>query len=179
MRPLVLLLTASLDGFIADSNGGVDWLAEPPHDTPADYRALVDSIDCLVMGSATYVVSLELAGGTDIFSGRDVFVFTLRTDLPPHPGVTFVREDAIAFTAQLKQSEGGTIWLLGGGRLSTALSDAGLVDDYFIAVQPVLLGEGIPLWVTPHERTDLSLVSARPWPDGIAELRYARRNPRL
>ncbi len=73
---------------------------------------------------------------------------------------------------------GGAIWLFGGGRLATALSDAGLVDDYFVALQPILLGDGIPLWVTPHGRTDLELVSANPWAGGIAELRYAPRRQR-
>lgn len=176
-RDLILLLTASLDGFIADPHGGVDWLGAPPDDVPADYLALVESIDCLVMGSATYLVSLELEGGTEIFSGREVYVFTSRSDLPAYPGVTFVPDDAAAFTSALKGHEGGGIWLFGGGRLATALSDAGLVDDYLIVVQPVLLGDGIPLWVAPHSRTDLSLSYVREWDGGLVELRYRRRNP--
>jgi len=175
MRPLILLLTASLDGFIADPDGGIGWLGPMPDDVPDDYLRLMDSIDCLVMGSATYLVSLELDGGAEAFSKRDTYVFTSRADLPHYPGVTFVRDDAIAFTAALKQRKGGAIWLFGGGKLATSLSDAGLVDDYFIAVQPILLGDGIPLWVTPHGRTELELVGARPWAGGIAELRYAPR----
>ena len=70
MRPLVLVLTVSLDGFIAEPDGGVDWLGAPPQEMPEEYRELMDSIDCLVMGSATYRVSLQLEGGTDIFNGR-------------------------------------------------------------------------------------------------------------
>jgi dihydrofolate reductase len=175
-RPLVLLLTASLDGLIAEKDGGVAWLAPPPEstDVPEDYLILMASIDCLVMGSATYLVSLQLEGGTDVFEGREVYVFTSRTDLPARPGVTFVHEDAVAFTAALKRREGGAIWLFGGGKLATALSDAGLVDEYVVVVQPVLLGDGIPLWVTPHTRTDLELVHTRQWPGGLVELRYRR-----
>jgi dihydrofolate reductase len=174
MRPLALVLTVSLDGFIAEPDGRVDWLGTPPQDVSEEYRELMDSIDCLVMGSATYLVSLELEGGTDVFAGHEVIVFTSRDDLPPYSGVTFVAEDAADFTARLKQSTGGAIWLFGGGRLATALSDAGLVDDYYIAVQPVLLGDGIPLWVSPHGRTRLELTSVSAWPDGIAVLRYSR-----
>ena len=175
MRPLVLILTTSLDGFIADPGGGVEWLLSPPDEPPSDYLELMDSIDCLVMGRATYDVSLELEGGTEVFAGKDVYVFTSRADLPSHAGVTFVAEDAATFTAALKERDGGTIWLFGGGRLATALSDEGLVDEYLIAVQPILLGEGIPLWVSPHGRTNLELVCARSWPGGVAELRYRRR----
>ena len=175
MRPVVLILTVSLDGFIADVCDGVDWLVEPPEKAPADYVELIGSVDCLIMGSSTYLVSLQLDGGTHIFEGKDVYVFTSRADLPEWPGVTFVHEPAEAFVATLRETEGATIWLFGGGRLATALSDAALVDEYLIVVQPVLLGDGVPLWVSPHGRTDLKLVTARPWPGGLAELRYRRR----
>lgn len=175
MRPVVLILTASLDGFIAEPDGGIDWLVEPPEEVPSDYLDLLDSIDCLVMGSATYLVSLELEGGTDVFEDREVYVFTSRTDLPTHDAVTFVSIPAERFVPELTSRDGGAIWLFGGGKLATALSDAGLVDEYVVAVQPILLGEGIPLWVSPHGRTPLELVAARPWAGGIAELHYRRR----
>jgi dihydrofolate reductase len=176
VRQVVLLLTASLDGFIADPNGGVDWLTTPTDDVPDDYHALLDSIDCLVMGSATYLVSLELAGGTDIFQGKAVFVFSSQTTLPATPGVTVVHSDAELFVRSLKESDGDTIWLFGGGKLATALSDADLVDDYFVVIQPMLLGDGIPLWTTPHGRTPLSLTGTQEWPDGLVALRYSRSN---
>lgn len=174
MRPVVLIITASLDGFIAETDGGVEWLVDPPEQVPPDYLELLDSIDCLVMGSATYLVSMSLKGGTDVFEGREVYVFTSRTDLPKHAAVTFVHVAPVPFVLALSATDGGSIWLFGGGRLATALSDAGLVTEYVIAVQPILLGTGIPLWVSPHERTQLELVSARPWAGGIAELRYRR-----
>ncbi len=176
MRRIALILTASLDGFIADKDGGIDWLVEPPDEAPGDYLDLLDSIDCLVMGSATYLVSLELEGGTEVFEGNEVYVFTSRTDLPTHKGVTFVSGSAEEFVDDLRSQEGGTIWLFGGGRLATSLSDAGLVDEYLVVVQPILLGDGIPLWVSPHGTTKLELVNARAWAGGIAELRYRRAN---
>ncbi len=174
MRSVALILTTSLDGFIAEKDGGIDWLVEPPDEAPADYLDLLDAIDCLVMGSATYLVSLQLEGGTQVFEGNDVYVFTSQTDLPVHEGVTFVSGSAEEFVADLRSREGGTIWLFGGGRLATSLSDAGLVDEYLIVVQPILLGDGIPLWVSPHGRIKLELVNARAWVGGIAELRYRR-----
>lgn len=174
-RPLVLVVTVSLDGFLADTAGGVDWLAPPPATVPDDYTALMDSIDTLIMGSATYRVSLELEGGTDVFAGKQVHVFTSRADLEPYPGVNFVHEPAEHFTVRLKETPGGTIWLFGGGLLATALAQADLIDEYLIIVQPVVLGDGIPLWVAPHSRVDLELIDAKSWPGGLAELHYRRR----
>jgi dihydrofolate reductase len=176
MRKIVLILTTSLDGYIADKDGGIEWLAPPPDDPPADYLALIDSIDCLLMGRNTYLTSLNLAGGTDIFEGKDVIVFTQRDDLPTWPGVRFMHEPAAEVSARLRQGDGGTIWLFGGGLLATSLADAGLVDEFVIVVQPVVLGDGIPLWIAPHKFAQLELLSVREWPGGLAELHYRARN---
>ena len=174
MRSLLLNLTTSLDGFIADSSGGVDWLLPPPEVIPADYLELMGTVDTLIMGRATYETSLALDGGTAVFEGMRVYVFTSRQDLEPLPGVSFVHESPESFVRTLKEEDGGTIWLFGGGMLATALSDAGLIDEYLIAVQPVLLGDGIPLWTTPQRTAKLETTLARAWADGLVELRYRR-----
>ena len=176
MRRVLLNLTTSLDGYIATTDGGIDWILPPPADIPADYLELMDTVDALVMGRSTYETSLALPGGTEVFEGKEVYVVTSRTDRPDGPGVVFVHDEPVAFVAALKDRPGGTIWLFGGGRLASALSAAGLVDDYLIAVQPVLLGEGIPLWRGGGPERRLALVHARPWADGLVELRY-RRDP--
>jgi len=172
MRDVLLNLTTSLDGFIADKSGGIDWLLPPLGEVPSDYLELIDTVDTLIMGRGTYEVSLSLEGGIGIFEGKSVFVFTSRDDLDSAPNVTFVDERAETFVERLKREDGGTIWLFGGGQLATALSDAGLIDEYLIAVQPILLGDGIPLWLVPHRTTKLQPPLARTWPDGIVELRY-------
>ncbi len=172
MRQVLLNLTTSLDGFIADPEGGIDWILPPPAEVPQDYLELMDTIDAFVMGRATYELSLGLPGGMDLFAGKDVYVFSSQEDIGPHEGITFVHEDPVAFVARLKQQPGDTIWLFGGGQLATALSSAGLVDDYLIAIQPILLGDGIRLWQEGHRPQRLEAVYAREWLDGIVELRY-------
>ncbi len=174
MRRVLLNVTTSLDGFIADAHGDINWLLPPPAKLPPDYLELMDGVDTLVMGRATYETSLRLAGGTEGFIDKRVYVFTSRNDLERSAGVTFVSERAESFISGLKQERGGTIWLFGGGQLATALSDAGLVDDYLIAVQPILLGDGIPLWRASQNSQKLDPVLARVWSDGVVELRYRR-----
>lgn len=173
MRTLLLNLTTSLDGFIADKDGGFDWLLPMPADVPQDYTELMETVDTFVMGRVTYETVLAMGGGYGS-GGKPVFVFTSRTDLEAGAGVTIVNEPAETFVARLKEQEGGTIWLFGGGRLATSLSDAGLIDEYLIAVQPILLGDGIPLWRTPHARTRLEPTLARIWPGGVVETRWRR-----
>lgn len=175
MRPLLLDLTTSLDGFIADSDGGIDWILPAPDDAadlPADYLALMDTVDALLMGRLTYELSLRIPGGTDVFAGKRVYVITSRSDFAPREGVEFIQGDPVGFVRELKQRPGSTIWLYGGGQLATALLAAGLIDDYLIVVQPVLLGGGIPLWREGFEQQRLELDYCREWPGGLVELRY-------
>ena len=87
MRTVLLNLTASLDGFIADEHGGIDWLLPPPEELPREYLELLEPIDTLIMGRATYETSLALQGGTQVFEGKEVFVFTRQTDLEAQAGV--------------------------------------------------------------------------------------------
>lgn len=175
MRRLLLNLTTSLDGFIADSDDGIEWILPPPEEVPADYVELIDSVDALVMGRATYELSLRLPGGTDVFSDRSVYVITSRTDLEQVAGVEFVHGDPVAFVEELKKQHGGTIWLYGGGQLATALSTANLIDDYLVVIQPLLLGAGIRLWQDGLAPLGLELVRVREWPDGLVELLYRQR----
>jgi dihydrofolate reductase len=175
VRQLLLNLTTSLDGFIADRGGGIDWIQPFPDNAeglPPDYLELIGSVDTLVMGRATYELSLSLQGGMGVFEGRRAVVFTSRRDFARREGVEFVQTDVVAFVQRLKRESGGVIWLYGGGQLATALAAAGLIDDYLIVVQPVLLGDGIRLWQSGLQMIHLELTNTREWPGGPVELRY-------
>jgi dihydrofolate reductase len=171
-RPLILYVTASLDGFIADREGDVGWLTGAEGEDYG-YAEFLAGVDTIVMGSGTYLASLALDGGTSAFAGRATYVFTARDDLPPTPGVEFSAEPAAEVVARLKAEQGESIWLLGGGALATSLAAARLIDEIRLFVQPVLLGGGIPLWRGFERPLELRLVETAAWPGGLAELRYA------
>lgn len=169
-REVILYITASIDGFIADPNGGVEWLGG---DEGADFGfdELMDSVDTVLQGSHTYLDTLEIAGAADPYHGKTNYVFTSRDDLPSRPGVTFIAQDAVQFVSELKQQPGEHIWLIGGGELASALVGARLVDTIDLFVQPVILGDGIALWRPPFPGSGWTLVWAREV-GGLAHLRY-------
>lgn len=170
MRDVVLYITASLDGFIADTEGSVDWLfGEEGEDY--GYGEFLDSVDTVLMGSHTWLDTLHLAD-EDPYPDKRVVVFTSQPDLPARGNVEFIAEDAAAFTRRLKSEEGTTIWCVGGGEVASALFEAGLIDELALFVQPVVLGDGIPLWRPPLSTRALELTTAKKWPGGLAELRY-------
>ena len=176
MRHVVLYITTSVDGFIAEPGGGMGWLDEAAASgSDFGYGDFYASIDTMLMGSATYEFVLKAA---DPFphADREVFVFT-RRDLPvAAPSVTLISEDAADFTRQLRDGTGGPIWLVGGGILNATLSAADLIDEVRLFVQPVLLGDGVPLFAGPHGRMALALEDSVTWPGGVVELRHGRLN---
>lgn len=108
----------------------------------------------------------------DPYAGKANYVFTSREDLPVLGDPIFVHDDPAEFVRALKQQDGGRIWLVGGGELASTLMSAGLVDEIDLAVQPVVLGDGIPLWNPPMETHSLELLDAAVMPGGLARLHY-------
>lgn len=174
-RDVILYITASLDGFIADPSGGVDWLIEPGEDEDYGFLDLMESIDTVLQGSHTYLSTLDLVD-EDPYGGTTDYVFTSRDDLPVLGDPIFVKDDPVAFVRALKAEDGKRIWLIGGGELATTLMNADLVDEIDLFVQPVVLGDGIPLWRPPMETRALELLDTKAWPSGIAQLRYRVRS---
>ncbi len=167
-RRLRYQVAMSLDGFIADPNGGYDWIVMDP---AIDFAALFEEFDTAVMGRKTFEVQTA-QGGDGAMPGLDVVVFSRTLPATERPGVRIVNDDPIKTVAALKAKPGRDIWLYGGGELFRALLDAGLVDTVEVAVMPVLLGDGIPL-LPPGATTTLVLADHKVLPSGIVVLAYS------
>ena len=168
-RRLRYQVAASLDGFIADPNGGYDWIVSDP---AIDFRALYKEFDTVVMGRKTYELVTE-QGGHGAMPGLEVVVFTRTLAPAQYPGVRVLNEDPGTVVRALKAKPGRDIWLFGGGVLFRSLLDANLVDTVEVAVMPVLLGSGIPL-LPPGASTKLVLADQkRLRGSGILMLAYA------
>jgi dihydrofolate reductase len=161
-------VAVSLDGFIADQNGGYDWLVADP---TIDFGALFKEFDTAVMGRKTYeVVTAE--GGSGAMPGLDVVVFSRTLPSTRVRGVRVVNDDPREVVADLKRKTGRDIWLFGGGELFRYLLDAGLVDTVEVAVMPILIGHGIPL-LPAGAHASLVLSDLKRLPSGIVVLAYS------
>lgn len=138
-RRLRYSVAMSLDGFIADEQGGYEWIVMDPS---IDFAAYTAKIDTLVMGRGTYEIGEDVAPW---LKGMNVYVVSTSLEPADHPQVTIVSGDVEAFVGDLKEQAGKDIWLFGGGVLFRTLLEAGLVDRVEVAIIPVLLGQGIPL----------------------------------
>lgn len=169
MRKVKLFIACSLDGFIARPDGAVDWLFT---DDDYGYLAFYDSIDTTLMGNKTY--QQVLSDGEFPYLGKNNYVFTRQTNLPSTAQVIFIAEDIVSFTQKLKKSSGKDIWLIGGGAIINILYQAGLIDEYILAIHPVILGKGIPLFPGPIGEQKLLLQDVKTYSTGLVQLTYEK-----
>ena len=172
MGKIIYYVAASMDGYIADADGGVDWLPEGDAEGYG-YEEFYAGVDALVMGRRTY----DQAVGFDqwLFSSKPVYVFTSRPpDDNPH-GVEFVSSTPDEFARSVATSYSGMVWLLGGANLAEQFRRAGLIDEYLVHVMPVILGRGVPLFGGDAPHTALNLIEARAYDDGVVMLHYRAR----
>jgi len=175
MREVIYYLTQSLDGFIADVDGGVGWLSGVPNEDYG-YEEFYHGIETILLGSRTYEQIVGF-GGAFPYPDKEVIVFTQRDLEPAEENVIIDRGDAVKTVARLKMREGGPIWLGGGAGLATTLLDAGLVDRLRIFIQPIVLGNGIGTVDVLARYKTLVLESTKEWPGGIVELNYTLVKP--
>ena len=169
MRKIRYQVACSLDGYIADADGGFDWIVEDPD---IDFAALFDQFDTLLMGRRTYETAAQFAGGMRTI----VFSRTMRPE--DHPGVTIVSDGVKEAIDELRAEPGKDIWLFGGGELFRSLLELGCVDTVEPAIIPILLGGGRPFLPAPAVRRRLSFAGQRVYEkSGIVLLTYLVQPP--
>jgi dihydrofolate reductase len=182
-RKLILYMSMSLDGFAARRDGTMDWLGEAQPYGDHRQRAVAELLGqtgLLVLGrrsaqdmvkawpssrSATgkYMNALAKVGFSSTLSDLE-WSNTRVTDRP-------VQEEV----PKLKRQPGKNIVVFGGASFARSLAAHGLIDEYRINVQPVALGDGLPLLHGLPEPQRLELVSSTAWADGPITQTYVPR----
>lgn len=166
MRRIRYQVATSLDGYIADRDGGTKWIVDEP---TIDFDELFDQFDTLLMGRLTYEGFGE---GPKDFWGKKVYVFSRTLRQEEHPQVTIVSENIEDLVKGLRAAPGKDIWLFGGGSLLETFLDLKLVDTIEPAIIPSLVGGGHPFLASATSAVKLSLVKHRVFPSGIVWLDY-------
>jgi len=154
MRRVVYSVAMSLDGYIADPQGGYDWIVMDPE---IDFDAMFKRFDAVLMGRKAYDAAKQSGYG---MPKPETYVFSKTLPQADAPDVT-VSNDPKRTVAALKQQKGKDIWLWGGGELFRSVLELGLVDQLEVAIIPVLLGDGLPLLPRTGSRAQLKLTGQK------------------
>ncbi|MCI0553960.1 MAG: dihydrofolate reductase family protein [Anaerolineae bacterium] len=177
MRKVVYSLTNSLDNFIARTDGGADWILMDD-ELMNEFPKFFEMYDTVLMGRKTYDVSYaqsqneEASQDESGFMGMKTCVFSRTMKESPGAEVEVVSEDAGEFVRNLKHQSGKDIWLMGGGNLAASLLKENLIDEIGLAIQPVLLGSGIPLFPEIGRQFDLQLIESKTYKNGTVSVTY-------
>lgn len=175
MRKCKLFIAMSLDGYIADDKGKVDWLQGHGEDEQTDaYSEFIKDIDTILMGWNTYhQIVNELSAGNWIYDNCYTYVFTHK-QVQATENICFIDSDPIGLINQLKETKGKDIWVCGGAGLVQQLIRGNCIDEYYITVIPTLLGSGIRLFKCGNQALLLKLTGTRSY-NGMVDLIYSRR----
>ena len=169
MRKLVLGLAVSLDGFIEGPNGEYDWCFMDPEYNMNEFLKRFDSI---FVGRKTYQMSEGMEGGPPGFPKYKEYVFSTTLERVK-PDAILIKNEIKTEVEKIKNQTGKDIWLFGGAGLATSLMNLQLVDELSLAVYPILLGGGKPLFNSLKQRTNLQLLHSKSYTSGLLALRYS------
>lgn len=124
--------------------------------------------DTFVAGRKTF--DYALSHGQKSLGGKKNYVFS--HGAPKSDEVEYYSGDLGAFAKTLRAEKGKNVWIMGGAEVIAQFLDAGEVDEFFIHVVPVLIGEGIPLIAPRHRDIELELIGSKAYPDGVVHLHY-------
>jgi dihydrofolate reductase len=150
----VYYTASSLDGFIVDDAGSLDWLTTRDIDVngPFGYEAFNAGIGALVMGSTTYEWLLANQPGEWMYP-QPTWVLTHRPHIiaDGHPVTPFSGAVTDLHPRLVEASGERDIWVVGGGGAGAQFVAAGLVDELIVSYAPCSLGSGAPVLPTRSE----------------------------
>lgn len=139
---------SSLDGFIVDDAGSLDWLLSRSSETggPFDYATFMKSVGALVMGARTYEWVVNYEPGDWPYE-QPTWVVTHRPQImvEGHPVQTFHGEVADLHPELVSAAAGNDVWVVGGGATAAQFVAEGLVDEMIVTYAPCSLGSGTRL----------------------------------
>lgn len=177
MSEVIYYLAASLDGFIATPDGGVDWLSEfEAAGEDYGYAAFYASIDALLLGRRTYEQTLSF--GAWPYAGKPAWVFSRRTLAISQPDVTLAELKPEQQILALEKRGLNRFWLVGGASLAFSFRERGLITEVIVSTMPVILGAGVPLFDPGGPQEHLTLLQSKRYQNGVVQLRYVKQEGR-
>ncbi|MFK7953152.1 MAG: dihydrofolate reductase family protein [Ekhidna sp.] len=174
-----VFIATSLDGYIADENGGIDWLESVPNPDQIDmgYGKFISEIDALVMGRTTF----ETVCAFDMDWPYEKPVFVLSNTLTEVPSElknkVYLVKGTLSQILQKIHEKGFSHLYIDGGKTIQSFLKEDLIDEMIITTIPVLLGGGFPLFSTLTKRANFECINSKIYLDAIVQNHFKKLNP--
>jgi dihydrofolate reductase len=184
MRKVIYSMGLSLDGFIAGPNGEIDWSA-PDEELHRFHNEQTRELDAHFCGRRLYEEMLywetadqnPSAGEPELEFARiwqNLPKIVFSTTLEKVEGNARLASDGVAEEVAKLKDQPGKDLAVGGAGLASSFTNLGLIDEYRLFVNPVVLGGGTPYFPPLDERINLELVETRTFGSRVVYLRYRR-----
>ena len=184
MRKLIVFNHVSLDGYFVDGAGDMSWAKADHQD--AEWNAFVaenaSGGGVLVFGRVTYELMASfwqtpfaIESMPAVAAGMNSMpkvVFSRTLDQASWNNTTLVKGDPAAEMRKMKQAPGEDMAILGSGSIVSQLAQEGLIDEYQVVVNPVVLGNGRTMFDGVKEKLSLKLIKTRAFGNGNVLLCY-------
>jgi dihydrofolate reductase len=185
MRTLGVFNQVSLDGYISDRNGDMSWAHKHDPEWQSFTGENASGEAALLFGRVTYELMasywptpLALEQNRAVaerMNALQKFVFSRTLDSVSWANTTLVKGDIAAAVRKLKAEPGPDLLIMGSGTIVSQLTDAGLIDEYRIVMNPVVLGDGRTMFSGVKSRLGFELAKSRTFTNGNVVLWYSRR----
>lgn len=170
-RKVIMYIAASVDGYIAASDGDLSFLSIVEKEgEDYGYGTFIATVDTVVLGKNTYDKLLSM-GYPFPHADKEAYIIT-RTERATKGTTNFYTGDVVDLVLHLKEQEGKTIFIDGGAFVVNRLLQHGLIDELYLSYIPVLLGDGIVLFKQGNPFQHLELQTAKSFETGLVQLHY-------
>jgi dihydrofolate reductase len=185
MRKIISFMHLSLDGFVAGPNGEMDWI-KVDQEIFDHVEKRIKEGDTALYGRVTYQMMESYwptAADQPNASKHDIehskwykqahkIVLSKTLEGSGLSNTTIISDNLSDSINAIKQQAGNDILLFGSPSATHALIQQNLIDGYWLFVNPIVLGRGIPLFVDIQDKINLNLVTTRQFSCGVTELNY-------
>ncbi|MBA3280325.1 MAG: dihydrofolate reductase family protein [Geodermatophilaceae bacterium] len=183
-RRIIVQEIVSLDGFVADASGGLDFfeVVSDYSEVNQENLAIMETVDTLLLGAKTYQLFVDFwptaedEPVADVVNSTPKIVFSSTLGGAPwgrFDPARVVAGDPVEHVRRMQQESGGDVMVWGSISLVQSLLAAGLVDELQLRVLPIMLSSGRRLISEDSGEHRMALLQATPFSSGILALRYA------
>lgn len=186
MRKVILVVNMTVDGYMAGPGGELDWMVLDPLMNQEVWADLRGAVNTILTGRKTYqsfeAAFREQASHPDSPDGLVEFanwmidtpkvVFSRTLSTLESKRARLAEADIPDEVASLKQQPGKALVIFGGASTVQSFVQHGLIDEYWIKLHPVAIGQGLPVFPDLEDKVGLTLTDSTAYDSGVLTLRY-------